>query len=483
LLIITAAFATALAQTGSPASIKWSDSIRDVYIDGELDRAAQVLFSDAPRRIALISPRLDLAVILDTTEHTVSTSLKEFFRFAPDHASAATDPVFPQQAVGRYTNPDSSTYIFSIDGRPVLFRPHRGATGEMSEQQLWETVPVWRSMMEGYQPDAEAVSALKAGSADTEITVALGTWCGDSRNYVPKLMKALKAAGNDRLKVKIIGIDSQFHTPVATIQKRRLVNVPTVIVERSGREIGRIVETPAASTMEEDLAAILSGKPIVHKGRWDRGPKVASGVYVYRGSDGKETGKEQWELYRTDEGGHLLHSLITEGDSTTEVWHRVNRANRPTFVEVTTQRKESLARTRYNVNEQTLTARLRSNISGVIEQTVNVPDRVAFFSPAIAAEGWEWIKAAEGGNQKQVLSYIAPAQFGSTVGTLATVSFEAKGEEKAGVPAGEFLTKRLSRKSGDQMSEWWLHRELPIPVRAQRGGIEYLLTSLEVSKP
>jgi hypothetical protein len=481
LLFITAALATGLAQTDSPASITWTDSTRDVFIDGGLDRAAQVLLSDAPRRIALISPRLDLAVILDTTEQTVSTSLKEFFRFAPDRASAATDAVFPMQTVGRFVNADSYTYLFSIDGRPVMFRSHAGATGEMSEQQLWETVPVWRSLMESYKPSAEAVSALKESTADTVITVALGTWCSDSRNYVPKLMMALKTAGNDHLKLRIIGIDSQFHTPVATIQQRRLINVPTVIVERNGREIGRIVETPAADTMEEDLAAILKGRPNTHKGRWDRGPKIASGTYLYKDSAGKERGKEEWELYRTDEGGHLLHSLISTPDLTTEVWHRVNGANRPTFVEVTSRRGESVARTRYRLNEQTLTARLRGNETGVIEQTMNVPDRVAFFSPAIAAEGWEWAKAAE--NQKQVLSYIAPSEFDSTVGTLAPVRFESKGEEKVRVPAGEFLARRLLRRSGNQSSEWWLHPELAVPVRAQQAGVEYLLTALEISKP
>jgi hypothetical protein len=483
LLFIAAALTSALAQTGGPASTKWSDSTRDVYIDGQIDRAAQVLTSDAPRRLVLISPRLDLAVILDTTEQTVSTSLKEFFRFAPDHASATTDAVFPLQAVGQFTNPDSYTYIFSIDGRPVMFRSHTGATGEMTEQQLWETVPVWRALMENYRPPAAAVSALKANSSDAQITVALGTWCSDSRNYVPKLMKALKAAGNDHLKVKIIGIDSRFHTPLTTIQQRKLINVPTVIVERNGREIGRIVETPAVDTMEEDLAAILIGKPNVHKGRWDRGPKVASGAYTCKDSAGKEHGQEQWEMYRTDEGGHLLHSLITVGDLTTEVWHRVNSANRPTFVEVTSHRGEGLARTRYRVNEQTFTARLRGNQSGVLEQTLEVPDRVAVFSPAIAACGWEWAKAGEGGSPKQVMSYIAPNDFDSTVGTLATVSYEPKGEEKVRVPAGEFLARRLLRRAGKDTSELWLHPEMSIPVRVRHAGIEYVLTSFEVSKP
>src|SRR5262249_17842904 len=156
------------------------------------------------------------------------------------------------------------------------------------------------------------------------VTLAFGTWCPDSKNYVPRLIKALSAAANDKIKVKLIGIDNQFHEPVTTVQPRRITNVPTVIVERGGREIGRIVETPAAGTMEEGLAAVLSGKQPVHNGRWDRGALLASGVYSYRDRNGKEFGAESWQLFSTAEGGYLVHSQITTGDLITEVFHRVD---------------------------------------------------------------------------------------------------------------------------------------------------------------
>src|SRR5262249_21308621 len=159
----------------------------------------------------------------------------------------------------------------------VLLRPHPGAVGELTVDKLWETVPVWRAEMEAYTPDARAVAALKAVDKDARLTLIFGTWCGDRKYYVPRLLRARKEGGNPRLQVKLVGVDNQFHEPVDTVQPRQLTNVPTVIIERDGRETGRIVETPAIDIVEQDLVDLLNGKPNPHKGRWERGAKVASG--------------------------------------------------------------------------------------------------------------------------------------------------------------------------------------------------------------
>jgi hypothetical protein len=53
--------------------------------------------------------------------------------------------------------------------------------------------------------------------------------------------------------------NGKLSEPVEAIKRLKIVRVPTVIVERDGVEIGRIVENPTAKTMEEDLAAILNG--------------------------------------------------------------------------------------------------------------------------------------------------------------------------------------------------------------------------------
>lgn len=480
LVLLVCAIAPA-ARAGGFETFTWNDATRDVYIDNEVDRSAQVLMLDAPRRVAVISPKLDRALVLDVTERTVSTLPKDAFRVSADHASATSDSSAQAEAAGRFAQVDGSTYLFALNGRAILIKPHPGLTGEVSEARLLETVPVWRSLMGAYKPAPEAVSALRAADAEATLTVVLGSWCPDSKNYVPRLLKALHAAGNDRLRVNIIGIDSQFHDPMATIQQRGITNVPTLIVERGGREIGRVVETPASDSMEQDLVAILNGKQPPHPGRWERGPKLAQGVYVYKDASGKERGMERWELYSTAEGGNLVHSRITSGDTITEIWHRVDAARKPSMVEITRRRGSDVSRTRYRFGDGSLTARLRGSDSGVIEQTMSVPEKYAFTSQAVAAEGWGWSENIKGPDAKDAIRYVAPLQLDGTVGTLQAVSIEARGDEPVRVPAGEFRSRHVVRRAGHEQSDWWMHTELNIPVRGKTsGGMEFALTSIEV---
>jgi thiol-disulfide isomerase/thioredoxin len=477
LLFVVACASAAHAQTGGLANGNWHDSTRDVYINNEIDRAAQVLVSDSPSRVALISSKLERAIILDMAEQTISAASKDAFHFSQDRTSATSEINAAPQPLGKFTRIDGPVYFFAIDGKPILIRAHPGLTGEMSMDKLWETVPVWRSVMEGYQPNASAVAALKANKTDAKVTLVYGTWCPDSKNYVPRLVKALRAAGNDKIQVKLIGVDNQFREPVDTVQPRRITNVPTVIVEREGREVGRVIETPAAATIEEDLAAILSGKPVLHAGRWERGPKLASGVYSYRDGGGKERGTESWELFGTSEGGYLVHSRVATGEQTTEVFHRLDARRRSTFVEVTKQRGDERTRTRYNIEGHTLTARTRGSVSGVISQTLEVPAAFFLSSPSVAAEGL----LRDGEDQKQGAGYVAPFELDKATGTLTAWSYDARGEEAVRVPAGEFRARHVSRKVDKATSEWWIHPQLGVAVKGQAGGIEYVLTSLEMT--
>lgn len=462
------------AVAGSAAIINWSDSTRDVYIDDEIDRTAQVLTADSPARLALISSKLNTAFVLDVNAHTVNTVSKDSFRFGPDRTSAESDAAGLHQT-GKFTRVDGPIYSFIADGKLVLIRSHPGATGELTLDKLWETVPVWRSVMNNYQPDAAALATIKGNEKETKVTLAFGTWCPDSKNYIPRLIKTLELAKNAKIQVKMIGIDNQFREPVASVQPLRITNVPTVIFERDGREIGRIVETPAASTIEEDFASILQGKLPEHNGRWDRGARVASGKYSYRDGSGKETGSESWDLFNTAEGGFLIHSRIVIGDLSTDVFHRVDASRRPTFAEVTKIHGEDRTRTRFNIDGKTLTARTRGSVSGVISQTLEIPDRFFLSSPAVAAQGLE----QSSGTRYRISTYSTPTTFDEAATTLSNTTCEAEAEETLRVPAGEFRVKHITRQTSETKSEWWIDVKLGIPVKGRAGAVDYVLTELK----
>ena len=472
LLLVVAAS----AQTSKGPITNWSDTTRDVYIDNELDHDVQVLNADAPSRLVLISSKLQSAIVLNVSENTVNTTAKDAFRFAADRTTATSDSTAEMKVIGKFTRVDGPIYFFVVESKPVVIRSHPGATGELTQDKLWETVPVWRAVMKNYEPNSSAVGQIKSIQKDTMVTLAFGTWCPDSKNYVPRLLKALRAAANDKIHIKLIGVDNQFREPVAIVQPRRITNVPTVIVERDGHEIGRIVETPAAKTMEEDLASILQGTQPVHNGRWDRGPKIASGTYSYRDKEGKQIGTESWDLFSTSEGGFLVHSRITTAEQTTDIYHRVDARRRPSFTELTKQHGDQLTRTRFTIDNNTLSGRMRGNVSGVVSQTLEVPERLLLSSPAIAGQG---LVQQQEGDSFNVTSYVAPNNFDGAMGMLTSTLCETKGEENVSVPAGEFRARHVIRKTDKQTSEWWFHPQLGVPLKAQVGGIDYVLTSLD----
>jgi hypothetical protein len=179
---------------------------------------------------------------------------------------------------------------------------------------------------------------------------------------------------------------------------------------------------------------------------------------------------------QTAEGGYLVHSRITTGDLTTEVFHRVDAKRRPSFAEVTKMRGEERTRTRFNIDGNTMTARMRGSVSGVIAQTLEVPERFFLSSPGIAAAGF--MQLPETGHSP-ISGYLTPEQFEQAMGTLELMSWDAKGEEAVRVPAGEFRTRHVVFKTGRGTSDLWLDSKLGIPVKCQSSGVEYVLTTLE----
>jgi thiol-disulfide isomerase/thioredoxin len=110
-----------------------------------------------------------------------------------------------------------------------------------------------------YRPQAMPLSALKTSLRDLEFVLFLGTWCGDSKREVPRMLKLLEAAGVSEDNIRMIALDrrpGKYKTSPQGLEKKYgIKRVPTLIVLKNGREINRIVERPWA-TLEEDLLRI-----------------------------------------------------------------------------------------------------------------------------------------------------------------------------------------------------------------------------------
>jgi hypothetical protein len=150
--------------------------------------------------------------------------------------------------------------------------------GDVTREQVEAAVPAWVEAEVGSQPDAGASQALASVEPGAEVTVFLGTWCGDSRREVPRLWKALdESGGMVPFTIHYIGVDREKKEPSGRVEKNGIQYVPTFIVSRGGHEVGRIVET-SPNGVEKDLLALLSGKATgILSTRDDLGPGTSSG--------------------------------------------------------------------------------------------------------------------------------------------------------------------------------------------------------------
>lgn len=142
---------------------------------------------------------------------------------------------------------------------------------EDGESQFWgritkedlrkDSFDIW------YQESLESYEAIASPEpykdlADVQVKLFLGTWCGDSKNWVPKFLQLWEDAGLDLQQVEIIALHDAENKykqgPNREEEAYGIHRVPTFIFERAGAEIGRIVESPRTS-LAVDVAQIAAG--------------------------------------------------------------------------------------------------------------------------------------------------------------------------------------------------------------------------------
>jgi thiol-disulfide isomerase/thioredoxin len=114
-----------------------------------------------------------------------------------------------------------------------------------------------------YTVDTTLITSLKEQMNRKQFLLFMGTWCGDSKREVPRMLKILDYCGVKPEQVKIIMVsnaDSLYkQSPLHEERGLNIIRVPTLIVYENTTEINRLIEYPVES-LEKDLLKILSRK-------------------------------------------------------------------------------------------------------------------------------------------------------------------------------------------------------------------------------
>lgn len=106
--------------------------------------------------------------------------------------------------------------------------------------------------------DAAAVEAFKNNGAGFSMVVFGGTWCHDTQNLLPVFYRLVDKSGYPDNKITLIAVDRAKTAPDNLHETYHVTNVPTFIVMKDGKEVGRVVEYGKEGQIDRELGEIVA---------------------------------------------------------------------------------------------------------------------------------------------------------------------------------------------------------------------------------
>jgi len=108
-----------------------------------------------------------------------------------------------------------------------------------------------------YQPDKTTLDLMGKKLRGVKITLVMATWCGDSKEWVPRFYKIMDELKFNYRNLTLICVDREKKAPGTIVESLGIKLVPTFIFFRKKAELGRIVEVPSG-LLEKNILEILS---------------------------------------------------------------------------------------------------------------------------------------------------------------------------------------------------------------------------------
>jgi len=131
--------------------------------------------------------------------------------------------------------------------------------GFISKKQITEDPDFawYQQNLKYYKPQKAQIEIIKEKAYDFQLILFTGTWCHDSQQIIPKYFSLLEAAEFPDHRMLIIALDRQKNGPANIQRQFNVVNVPTLLVMKDGKEVGRIEEFGATGLVDAELTAII----------------------------------------------------------------------------------------------------------------------------------------------------------------------------------------------------------------------------------
>ena len=122
-----------------------------------------------------------------------------------------------------------------------------------------DTAFAWYASSEkGYSASDTSITGPLQRNNSINYIVFGGTWCEDTQTILPKFFKLQEKAGIADNRITFFAVDRQKKTISNLASALNITNVPTIIVMKNGKELGRVVEYGKTGKWDKELAGIVT---------------------------------------------------------------------------------------------------------------------------------------------------------------------------------------------------------------------------------
>ncbi len=108
-----------------------------------------------------------------------------------------------------------------------------------------------------YGPDTATLNVFERTKGKLQFVVFGGTWCEDTQFVLPRFFKLQEMSGVPDNAITFFGVDRQKKALGNIAEAFGITNVPTIIIMKDGKEIGRVVEYGKTGKFDKELADIM----------------------------------------------------------------------------------------------------------------------------------------------------------------------------------------------------------------------------------
>jgi thiol-disulfide isomerase/thioredoxin len=116
----------------------------------------------------------------------------------------------------------------------------------------------YRSSAAIYTPDTAILSAFEKNKGKVQFVIFGGTWCEDTQFVLPKFFKLQEKSGVPDNTITFFAVNRAKKSLGSISDAFNITNVPTIIVMKEGKEIGRVVEYGKTGKWDKELADIVN---------------------------------------------------------------------------------------------------------------------------------------------------------------------------------------------------------------------------------